>query len=181
MKTRAARLRLFRPRGRFRTGAVCTRRYGMVKNVLIVLLAAACLFFGVDRYGSFLQKDEEISAGEYGGLLSLRELYSAGDYEEKVLPLLREAFVDGKVTRERMQKLDGKLNDLGLRVFERLTRQDTKSRVSRAWDDARDSAAKLGEKLGRKMDDAMRGLGESLEEVMPRRSPAPKRENSVSL
>lgn len=105
----------------------------MVKNVLIVLLAAACLFFGVDRYGSFLQKDEEISAGEYGGLLSLRELYSAGDYEEKVLPLLREAFVDGKVTRERMQKLDGKLNDLGLRVFERLTRQDTKSRVSRAW------------------------------------------------
>ena len=96
----------------------------MVKNVLIVLLAAACLFFGVDRYGSFLQKDEEISAGEYGGLLSLRELYSAGDYEEKVLPLLREAFVDGKVTRERMQKLDEKLNDLGLRVFERLTRQD---------------------------------------------------------
>ena len=105
---------------------------------------AACAFFAANVYlERKAWRDAEITPAEYGGLLILRDMYSAADYEDRVLPLVREAFVDGKVTRERMQKLDGKLNDLGLRVFERLTRQDTKSRVSRAWDDARDSAADL--------------------------------------
>ena len=152
----------------------------MFRNIMIVLLAAACIALGANQYRQAVLRDgEEISAGEYGGLLALRNLYSAKDYQEKVLPLVEEAFVEGKVTRERMRVLGAKLNGLGGRTLEQMKKADAMSKVSRAWDDARDSAANLGEKLGRKMDDAMRDLGETLDDMMSGRS-ARDREGSVS-
>ena len=148
---------------------------------MIVRLAAACIALGANQYRQAVLRDgEEISAGEYGGLLALRNLYSAKDYQEKVLPLVEEAFVEGKVTRERMRVLGAKLNGLGGRTLEQMKKADAMSKVSRAWDDARDSAANLGEKLGRKMDDAMRDLGETLDDMMSGRS-SRDREGSVSL
>ena len=153
----------------------------MFRNIMIVLLAAACIALGANQYRQAVLRDgEEISAGEYGGLLALRNLYSAKDYQEKVLPLVEEAFVEGKVTRERMRVLGAKLNGLGGRTLEQMKTADAMSKVSRAWDDARDSAANLGEKLGRKMDDAMRDLGETLDDMMSGRS-SRDREGSVSL
>lgn len=153
----------------------------MFRNIMIVLLAAACIALGANQYRQAVLRDgEEISAGEYGGLLALRHLYSAKDYQEKVLPLVEEAFVEGKVTRERMRVLGARLNGLGGRTLEQMKKADAMSKVSRAWDDARDSAANLGEKLGRKMDDAMRDLGETLDGMMSGRS-SPGREGSVSL
>ena len=153
----------------------------MFRNIIIVLLAAACIALGANQYRQAVLRDgEEISAGEYGGLLALRNLYSAKDYQEKVLPLVEEAFVEGKVTRERMRVLGAKLNGLGGRTLEQMKKADAMSKVSRAWDDARDSAANLGEKLGRKMDDAMRDLGETLDDMMSGRS-SRDREGSVSL
>ncbi|WP_294559671.1 hypothetical protein [uncultured Mailhella sp.] len=153
----------------------------MFRNIMIVLLAAACIALGANQYRQAVLRDgEEISAGEYGGLLALRNLYSAKDYQEKVLPLVEEAFVEGKVTRERMRVLGAKLNGLGGRTLEQMKKADAMSKVSRAWDDARDSAANLGEKLGRKMDDAMRDLGETLDDMMSGRS-SRDREGSVSL
>ena len=88
--------------------------------------------------------------------------------------------MEGKVTRERMRVLGAKLNGLGGRTLEQMKKADAMSKVSRAWDDARDSAANLGEKLGRKMDDAMRDLGETLDDMMSGRS-SRDREGSVSL
>ena len=153
----------------------------MFRNIMIVLLAAACIALGANQYRQAVLRDgEEISAGEYGGLLALRNLYSAKDYQEKVLPLVEEAVVEGKVTRERMRVLGAKLNGLGGRTLEQMKKADAMSKVSRAWDDARDSAANLGEKLGRKMDDAMRDLGETLDDMMSGRS-SRDREGSVSL
>ena len=153
----------------------------MFRNIMIVLLAAACIALGANQYRQAVLRDgEEISAGEYGGLLALRNLYSAKDYQDKVLPLVEEAFVEGKVTRERMRVLGAKLNGLGGRTLEQMKKADAMSKVSRAWDDARDSAANLGEKLGRKMDDAMRDLGETLDDMMSGRS-SRDREGSVSL
>ena len=153
----------------------------MFRNIMIVLLAAACIALGANQYRQAVLRDgEEISAGEYGGLLALRNLYSAKDYQEKVLPLVEEAFVEGKVTRERMRVLGAKLNGLGGRTLEQMKKADAMSKVSRAWDDARDRAANLGEKLGRKMDDAMRDLGETLDDMMSGRS-SRDREGSVSL
>ena len=153
----------------------------MFRNIMIVLLAAACIALGANQYRQAVLRDgKEISAGEYGGLLALRNLYSAKDYQEKVLPLVEEAFVEGKVTRERMRVLGAKLNGLGGRTLEQMKKADAMSKVSRAWDDARDSAANLGEKLGRKMDDAMRDLGETLDDMMSGRS-SRDREGSVSL
>lgn len=153
----------------------------MFRNIMIVLLAAACIALGANQYRQAVLRDgEEISAGEYGGLLALRNLYSAKDYQEKVLPLVEEAFVEGKVTRERMRVLGAKLNGLGGRTLEQMKKADAMSKVSRAWDDARDSAANLGEKLGRKMDDAMRDLGETLDDMMSGRS-SRDREGSMSL
>ncbi len=153
----------------------------MFRNIMIVLLAAACIALGANQYRQAVLRDgEEISAGEYGGLLALRNLYSAKDYQKKVLPLVEEAFVEGKITRERMRVLGAKLNGLGGRTLEQMKKADARSRVSRAWDDARDSAADLGEKLGRKMDDAMRDLGETLDDMMSGRS-SRDREGSVSL
>ena len=91
----------------------------MFRNIMIVLLAAACIALGANQYRQAVLRDgEEISAGEYGGLLALRNLYSAKDYQEKVLPLVEEAFVEGKVTRERMRVLGAKLNGLGGRRLE---------------------------------------------------------------
>ena len=153
----------------------------MFRNIMIVLLAAACIALGANQFRQAVLRDgEEISAGEYGGLLALRNLYSAKDYQKKVLPLVEEAFVEGKITRERMRVLGAKLNGLGGRTLEQMKKADARSRVSRAWDDARDSAADLGEKLGRKMDDAMRDLGETLDDMMSGRS-SRDREGSVSL
>ena len=152
-----------------------------MKKLMKSLLAAACIALGANQYRQAVLRDgEEISAGEYGGLLALRNLYSAKDYQEKVLPLVEEAFVEGKVTRERMRVLGAKLNGLGGRTLEQMKKADAMSKVSRAWDDARDSAANLGEKLGRKMDDAMRDLGETLDDMMSGRS-SRDREGSVSL
>lgn len=154
----------------------------MFKNVMIVLLAAACIALGVNQYRmASLRDNEEISAAEYGGLPGLRSLYPAKDYQEKVLPLIEDAFVDGKVTRERMRTLGEKLNGLGGRTLELMKKPDVRSRVSRAWDDARDSAVNLGEKLGRKMDDAMRDLGETLDDMMSGRSSSRNRNEGVTL
>ena len=154
----------------------------MIRNIVIVLLAAACIALGVNQYReASLRDSEEISAAEYGGLLALRDLYSPRDYRERVLPLVEEAFVDGKVTRQRMRVLGEKLNGLGSRALEQLKKSDARSKVSRAWDDAKDSAANLGEKLGRKMDDAMRDLGETLDDMMPGRSSSRNRDESVEL
>ncbi|HJD97764.1 hypothetical protein [Mailhella massiliensis] len=154
----------------------------MIRNLMIVLLAAACIALGVNQYReASLRDSEEISAAEYGGLLALRSLYNARDYQERVLPLVEEAFVDGKVTRERMRALGEKLSGLGSRTLEQLKKSDARSKVARAWDDAKDSAADLGEKLGRKMDDAMRELGDTLEGMKSGRSSSRNRNEGVEL
>ena len=75
----------------------------MFRNIMIVLLAAACIALGANQYRQAVLRDgEEISAGEYGGLLALRNLYSAKDYQEKVLPLVEDgvaAFPDAVTAR----------------------------------------------------------------------------------
>lgn len=155
----------------------------MIRNVIIAVLAAACVFLAADQYMERRAWSEaEISPAEYGGLLELRSLFSASDYREKVLPLLREAFVDGKVTRARMNELGAKLSGVGARTFDALQADSTKDRVSRAWDDARDGAAAFGESLGRQVGKAMRELGDAVEGLNPKRAPEPSRpEGTVEL
>lgn len=148
----------------------------MGKNIIIVILAALCAFLAVDAYMERRAwKEAEITPAEYGGLLMLRDAYSAADYREKVLPLVREAFVNGRVTRESLEALGARLNGLGSRTLDILEAERTSERVSRAWDDARDGAAALGESLGRQMGKAMRELGDAVEGLKPKRVP----ENSV--
>ena len=119
----------------------------MGKNVIIVVLAAACVFLAAGLYGehSSLEKDE-ISPAEYGGLLALREAYSSSVYREQVLPLLRQAFVDRRVTRERLHELGAQLKSLGPLTLDVLEQRTTGERVAKAWDDARDGAAALGDR-----------------------------------
>lgn len=156
----------------------------MSKNVIIVVLAAACVFLAVNQYvEDKAWKEAEISPAEYGGLLMLRDMYSAADYEDRILPLLREAFVDGRVTRERLEMLGLRLDGLGSRTLDLLEEKRAGDRVSRAWDDARDGAAALGESLGRQMGRAMRELGDAVEGLKPKRAPeSPARpDGSVEL
>lgn len=144
----------------------------MSKNVIIVVLAAACVFLAVNQYvEDKAWKEAEISPAEYGGLLMLRDVYSAADYRDRVLPLVREAFVDGRVTRERLNELGGHLDGLGKRTLSLLEEMRTGERVSRAWDDARDGAAALGESLGRQMGRAMRELGDAVEGLKQKSEP----------
>ena len=104
---------------------------------ICALLAAACVFLFASQYMDHKAwKEAEISPAEYGGLVELRELFSASDYREKVLPLLREAFVDGRVTRGRLEELGRKLSGIGPRTLEMLEADRTRDRVSRAWDRA---------------------------------------------
>ena len=154
----------------------------MGKNVIIVVLAAACVFLAAGLYGehSSLEKDE-ISPAEYGGLLALREAYSSSVYREQVLPLLRQAFVDGRVTRERLHELGAQLKSLGPLTLDVLEQRTTGERVAKTWDDARDGAAALGESLGRQMGEAMRELGDAVEGLKPKRSPDSASEGGVSL
>ena len=156
----------------------------MFRNVVIVALAAACVFLAVSRYMEKKAWEEaEISPAEYGGLLALRELYSPGDYREKVLPLLRDAFVDGKVTRACLDELGKRLRGAGERTLDALKEDRARDRVARAWDDAREGAAELGETLGRRMEEAMRGLGDAVEGLTPKRAPepAPRGDGRVEL
>lgn len=144
----------------------------MMKNVIIVVLAAACIFLAAGRYmDRAAWEDEEISPAEYGGLLALRNAFSAGEYRDRVLPLLRQAFVDGKVTRGRLEELGKHLENTGVQTLRILEEGRTRDRVSRAWDEAREGAAALGESMGRKMGEAMRELGDAVEGLKPRRSP----------
>ena len=155
----------------------------MIRNVIIVVLAAACVFLGVSRYMERKAWNEsEISPAEYGGLLELRTFFSSSDYREKVLPLLRGAFVDGRVTRERLNELGTKLSGVGARTLDALEADSTRDRVSRAWDDARDGAAAFGESLGRQVGKAMRELGDAVEGLKPKRAPESSRpEGTVDL
>lgn len=144
----------------------------MVRNIIIAVLAAACVALAANGYREHRAwKEAEISPAEYGGLLMLRDAYSAADYRDRVLPLVREAFVDGRVTRERLNELGDHLDGLGKRTLSLLEEMRTGERVSRAWDDARDGAAAFGESLGRQMGKAMRELGDAMEGLKPRRSP----------
>ena len=144
----------------------------MLKNVIIVVLAAACVFLAVNQYMENRAWEEaEISPAEYGGLLMLRDMYSAADYRDKVLPLVREAFADGRVTRARLNELGVRLDGLGKRTLTLLEESRASERVSRAWDDARDGAAALGESLGRQMGKAMRELGDAVEGLKPKSAP----------
>lgn len=153
----------------------------MIRNLIIVVLAAACVFLFAGQYMDHKAwKEAEISPAEYGGLVELRELFSASDYREKVLPMLREAFVDGRVTRGRLEELGRKLSGTGPRTLEMLEADRTRDRVSRAWDDARDGAAALGESLGRQMGKAMRELGDAVEGLKPKRAPE-RPEGTVDL
>lgn len=143
-----------------------------MKNVIIVVLAAACVFLAVNQYMENRAWEEaEISPAEYGGLLMLRDMYSAADYRDKVLPLVREAFADGRVTRARLNELGVRLDGLGKRTLTLLEESRASERVSRAWDDARDGAAALGESLGRQMGKAMRELGDAVEGLKPKSAP----------
>lgn len=156
----------------------------MGKNIIIVVLAAACAFFAANVYlERKAWRDAEITPAEYGGLLMLRDMYSAADYEDRILPLLREAFVDGRVTRERLEMLGLRLDGLGSRTLDLLEEKRAGDRVSRAWDDARDGAAALGESLGRQMGRAMRELGDAVEGLKPKRVPedSVRRDGRVEL
>lgn len=153
----------------------------MIRNLIIVVLAAACVFLFASQYMDHKAwKEAEISPAEYGGLVELRELFSASDYREKVLPLLREAFVDGRVTRGRLEELGRKLSGTGPRTLEMLEADRTRDRVSRAWDDARDGAAALGESLGRQVGKAMRELSDAVEGLKPKSAPE-RPEGTVDL
>ena len=147
----------------------------MMKNGVIAVLAAVCVFLSAYLYREHMAwEEEEITPAEYGGLLALRELYSAGEYRDRVEPLLRQAFVDGKITRARLRELGKRLDNTGAQTFKVLGKESTSERVSKAWDDARDGAAALGESLGRQMGEALRELGDAVKELSPDAS-GPKR------
>ena len=154
----------------------------MFKNVIIAVLAAACVFLAVSLYaGSGFRSGEEISPAEYGGLLNLKNVFPAAEYRERVQPLLREAFVDGRVTRERLRILGEKLNDVGARTLKTLEGEPAGEKVSRAWDSAKDSAAALGESIGRHVDEAMRELGDAVEGLKPRGNAGQSGRSGVSV
>lgn len=154
----------------------------MMKNVIIVVLSAACVLAAGLYIDHAAREKEEISPAEYAGLLQLRDLYPSDIYREEVLPYLRQAFVGGKVTRRSMQELGERLQDLGPRTLAALEQKTTGDRVARAWDDAKEGAAALGESLGRQMGEAMRELGDAVEGLKPRRSPdQEKHPDSVNL
>ena len=154
----------------------------MIKNAIIAVLSAACVL-AAGLYADHAARDkEEISPAEYAGLLQLRELYPSDVYREEVLPYVRQAFVDGKVTRGRLQELGARLKDLGPRTLAALKQKKTSERVANAWDDAREGAAALGESLGRQMGEAMRELGNAVDGLKPKRSPEQNRHpDGVSL
>ena len=69
----------------------------MFKNIVIAVLAAACIFLVVNqRMERAARGEEEISPAEYGGLAALRDVIPAEEYRAKVLPLLQEALKDGR-------------------------------------------------------------------------------------
>lgn len=154
----------------------------MIKNAIIAVLSAACVLAAGLYADHEARNKKEISPAEYAGLLQLRELYSSDVYREEVLPYVRQAFVDGKVTRERLQELGAKLKDLGPRTLAALEQKKTSERVANAWDDAREGASALGESLGRQMGEAMRELGNAVDGLKPKRSPEQNRHpDGVSL
>lgn len=156
----------------------------MFRNIVIVVLAASCVGLAANGYLERKARQEaEITPAEYGGLLMLRDMYSAADYRDKVLPLLRNAFSEGRVTRERLEELGRQLHGIGPRTLDMLEEDCTRDRVSRAWDDARDGAAALGESLGRQMGRAMRELGDAVEGLKPKSAPesSPRRDGRVEL
>ena len=150
----------------------------MLRNVIIAVLASGMLFFAVEGYAEQPGwGDEEISVAEYGGLLALRDLFPSDEYRSRVLPLLREAFVDGRVTRSRLQTLNRKLNDVGARTLKALEEERTRDKMSRAWDSAKGGAAALGESFG----EAMRDFGDAVDGLKPRRAPEPQVRNGGSV
>ena len=156
----------------------------MFRNVIIVVLAGACVFLSAHQYMERKAWDEaEISPAEYGGLVMLRDMLPVSDYRDKVLPLLRRAFVDGRVTNARLRELGNQLGGLGAQTLNILEEERTRDRVSQAWDDAREGAASLGESLGRGVGRAMKELGDAVEGLKPggRSESSPRSEDRVEL
>lgn len=150
----------------------------MVRNVMVAALALGMLLVAAGAHaGEIAWGDEEISPAEYGGLLALREIFPSDEYRSRVLPLLREAFVDGKVTKRRLHILGEKLGDVGARTLKALEEERTRDKMSRAWDSAREGAAALGDSLG----DAMRDIGDAVDGLKPRRAPEPEVRNDGSV
>lgn len=148
----------------------CRGGGAVVKNVILAVLVAACAFLAANQYMERKAWEEaEISPAEYGGLAALRDMFLAAEYRDRILPLLRQAFVDGKVTNARLREFGDRLEGLGKRTLDILEAERAGDRVSRAWDDARDGAASLGESIGREMGKAMRELGDAVEGLKPKR------------
>ena len=135
----------------------------MLKNIVMAALAGM-LFAPLT--GTACAADEEISAAEYGGLAALRDIIPADQFRKDVLPLLREALKDGKMTRSELEAFSAKLPDLGRQTLASLEKERPQDRLVRAWDetleDVSKGAANFGEALSREMGNAMRDLEDSL-------------------
>lgn len=150
----------------------------MVKNIVIVVLAACCIFLAANqRMERAAWNGEEISPADYGGLAALRDVIPAEEYREKVLPLLREALKGGKMTREQLAALGTKLGNLGSQTLAAVEKERPQDKIVKAWNDAlagaREGAADFGASFSRQMDEAMRGLGETWNS-MTGKDPAPQ-------
>ena len=151
----------------------------MFKNIVIAVLAACCIFLVVNqRMERAAWGEEEISPAEYGGLAALRDVLPAEEYREKILPLLREALKDGKMTRDQLAALGAKLGDLGTQTLAAMEKERPQDKLAKAWNDAltgaKEGAADFGASFSRQMNEALRELGETWNSMTRKDAPAPE-------
>ena len=86
----------------------------MFKNIVIAVLAACCIFLVLNqRMERVAWGEGEISPAEYGGLAALRDIFPPDEYRDRVLPLLRGAFQDGKISRDRLRGSGNRIEGAG--------------------------------------------------------------------
>ena len=148
----------------------------MFKNIVIAVLAACCIFLVLNqRMERVAWGEGEISPAEYGGLAALRDIFPPDGYRDRVLPLLRGAFQDGKISRDRLAALGTELKELGARTLSVLEKERAQDKFVRAWNDAlsgaKEGAECFSESFCRQLGGAMRELGETWNDMTGKNAP----------
>lgn len=142
----------------------------MTRNILIGLLLLCCVLLSMGQYTQSRSlrnlDDGTISPADYGGLIALQDVLPAETYEKEVLPLLQKAREGGVVTVRELRDLGSRLPDLGRQTLEAAERPRPVDALNRAWENTRQGASDLGERLGRGMNDALNELSRMMDEAV---------------
>lgn len=138
----------------------------MYKNMAIVLLACCCIYLVVSqRMERNAWEERPLDAAAYGGLIALRDVLPAAEYQKEVAPLLERAAAEGHISYRQLRDLDEKLPDVGRQALDAARKARPGEELAKAWEDARQGAAHLGDEVSRNMRDMLEQLSRMVDKV----------------